>query len=174
MLSNNLGLVRKLAWSFHNSTSIDPEELYMQGCVIGLQAERRYDPERGIAFSTFIYTAIRNELIDYINRERKWYDHNLPLMVLSIEEDEMSTVEDVWAYNQYQAYHLETSPERKTLLRQHLSALSKVGKVICDMALDGVRDRKHMTDRLRSDGYTWSAIEGAFKEVKLMLQEVAT
>lgn len=63
-------LIYKLAWSFHRSTGIEFEELVSQATLLAVEAKHNYDPSRS-AFSTFMYTAVRNGLITFVKSEKQ-------------------------------------------------------------------------------------------------------
>jgi len=64
-------LLRRMAWSFHYSTSIEWEELYSEACLAFVKAMRSYD-ENGAAASTWIYQVVKNRLIDYTKQQRRF------------------------------------------------------------------------------------------------------
>lgn len=53
MVNRHMGLVVSLAKRYARSTSIPLEDLIQEGCIGLLNAIKRFDPARGVAFSTY-------------------------------------------------------------------------------------------------------------------------
>lgn len=68
----HLPLVKKLIWRKWGRTvsSHDLDDLYQAGCVGLLSAARRFDPSRGIKFSTYAQTRIIGAAIDQLREHR--------------------------------------------------------------------------------------------------------
>lgn len=60
------GLVRSIAVRLRSQSRLrtDLDDMVQAGMIGLLEAERRFDPEAGVAFSTFAYTRIRGQIID--------------------------------------------------------------------------------------------------------------
>ncbi len=64
----HLGLVRKVIGRF--SGRADLEDLFQVGCVGLVKASRRFDPNRGVAFSTYAVPLIIGEIRRYLRDNR--------------------------------------------------------------------------------------------------------
>ncbi len=74
-VKNNLGLARKIAWSYYYLTRQDPRleiDDLINWAVLGLHyALEKFDPSLGYKFSTFATPYIRGILLNRWNRSRK-------------------------------------------------------------------------------------------------------
>tara|TARA_R110002020_G_scaffold40201_1_gene119051 strand:- start:2205 stop:2678 length:474 start_codon:yes stop_codon:yes gene_type:complete len=84
---DNYGLVVSQALAFCSSRSSDLEDYIQSGLIGLLKAIRKHDPKRS-KLSTYATTCIRNEIIKYINKNKK---HNVKKVTLEdIEVPEKS------------------------------------------------------------------------------------
>jgi hypothetical protein len=74
----DINLIRKIAWSFHHSTGFDWDELFAEASWLYCKAMKTYDPKRG-AVSTHVYKFISDELINFIEKEKRYEEGNLPI-----------------------------------------------------------------------------------------------
>jgi len=64
-------LIYNRAWSFHRTTGIELQDLISQATLIYLEAEKEFDPNKGISFVTFVHTCLDQALIDYCEKTKK-------------------------------------------------------------------------------------------------------
>lgn len=76
----NINLIRKIAWSFHESTGLDWDDLFQEGALAYLEAMKTYDEKKG-KITTYVWHCIVSRLKNYLKSERE-YNHPL----CSIEE----------------------------------------------------------------------------------------
>lgn len=69
MITENIGLVRAIAKKFHTNSVISYEDLIQEGCIALIKAAKKYNPDRGVRFSTVAWNYVRNHLIRYCNNE---------------------------------------------------------------------------------------------------------
>lgn len=65
-----LDLLRKLAWNLHSKTGIEWDELYAEICYQYCIVMPHYRQHHG-ALTTYLYTAINNNMINYIKKEAR-------------------------------------------------------------------------------------------------------
>ena len=73
-----LNLIRKLAWSFHNTTGIEFEELYSEASLAYCEAILCYNKSCKTKLTTYQYQCIHNHLINYckkIQRQKNIITH---------------------------------------------------------------------------------------------------
>ncbi len=150
------GLIAKIAWSFARSTRMDFDDLFQEGCIALLEAEEKFDPDRGVRFSTFAYWAIKNHILNYINREKK--KTLLPLDDEQLPADSGKKQEG----------------EFLTRLESHLSADEfEICQRLLDLPLETISAPRGIVARsLRKEGWKHARIWRAFAETKKHLQEV--
>lgn len=69
LVEANLGLVRKIVNSEFYNSNYSVEDLIQEGVIGLIKAARRFDPERGFHFSTYVYYKIRSCCLDYTIRD---------------------------------------------------------------------------------------------------------
>lgn len=73
---SNKKLLYKISWRFHQSTGYDIEEFMAEANLAFVQCYNRYDPSKG-AFTTFVYTHVRNHLLNVIkNLNKTYFNHS--------------------------------------------------------------------------------------------------
>ena len=82
---DNYGLVVSQALAFCSSRSSDLEDYIQSGLIGLLKAIRKHDPKRS-KLSTYATTCIRNEIIKYINKNKKHNVNKVPLEDIEIPE----------------------------------------------------------------------------------------
>lgn len=66
----NINLIRKIAWSFHDSTREDWDDLFQEASLAYLEGLEKYNPSRG-RISTFMWRHVSNHLMNYLKEEQK-------------------------------------------------------------------------------------------------------
>lgn len=69
----NLKLIQRIAWNFHNSTGLEFDDLFQEASIAYLKAMKSYESNKG-AISTHCWNLITNHLKNYLKEEKKWYD----------------------------------------------------------------------------------------------------
>ena len=82
---DNYGLVVSQALAICSSRSSDLEDYIQSGLIGLLKAIRKHDPKRS-KLSTYATTCIRNEIIKYINKNKKHNVKKVPLEDIEIPE----------------------------------------------------------------------------------------
>tara|TARA_R110002051_G_scaffold99688_1_gene170056 strand:+ start:19 stop:495 length:477 start_codon:yes stop_codon:yes gene_type:complete len=83
---DNYGLVVSQALSFSSSNSYDFEDYIQSGLIGLLKAIRKHDPRRS-RLSTYARTCIRNEIIKYINKNKKHtFNNKIPIEDTAVPE----------------------------------------------------------------------------------------
>ena len=143
----NINLIRKIAWSFHSSTGLDPEELFQEAAVAYFSSLEKYDPARG-ALSTFMYRAMTNHLGNYTARIKKRKINTCELTkfndVSEIPDDPIDIIpEELWEI-----------PECIFDQFEHFASLSKR------------RAKLALAQELRKKGWSWSQIWSGIRHLK--------
>ena len=66
----NMGLVQKIAWSFHLSTGLELDELIAEGYLTYLEMIKQWEPERG-KHTTFMWYCLHSRFQNYLAKELK-------------------------------------------------------------------------------------------------------
>lgn len=84
LIKDNLRLAYRLANKYHKlfGGMFEFDELRSVSLLGLTQAARNYDETRGIAFSTFAYACIKNEILRYYEENRKHLNISLSAIVL--------------------------------------------------------------------------------------------
>lgn len=65
----DLNLIRKIAWSFAKKTDLQYSELFSEAALQYCEAIKRFDPKKGVKFTTFATVHMKNLLINYCKKE---------------------------------------------------------------------------------------------------------
>lgn len=158
-------LIRKIVWMHlqsHPSSSLDFEECFATACLACMEAMPQYDDSKG-AQSTFIWTVVHNHLVNLDRKQSR------------IQQWENVLSEEAWACI---AGH--DSTEDKVIAQiafyDMIETLSHDAKMICDIALNPPdqldlnqppkKCRGSIVRYLRENGWSWSRIWNAIREVK--------
>lgn len=68
----NINLIRKLAWSFHNTTGIELDELFAEASLAYCEALQSYNPKRG-KITTYLWIRISDRLKNCIKLHNEYY-----------------------------------------------------------------------------------------------------
>lgn len=71
VLTEHLKVLRKMCWQLHTQSGHDVEDLFSEACLQYLLLRPRFNPDNGVKFTTFIWNAVRNALIDYLRKQSK-------------------------------------------------------------------------------------------------------
>ena len=71
VLTEHLKVLRKMSWQLHTQSGHDVEDLFSEACLQYLLLRPRFKPGNGVKFTTFIWKAVRNALIDYLRKQSK-------------------------------------------------------------------------------------------------------
>ncbi|MDI6871610.1 MAG: sigma-70 family RNA polymerase sigma factor [Bacillota bacterium] len=69
LIRRNLRLVRSVAARFRRA-AVEEDDLFQLGCLGLVKAVDRFDPGRGVAFSTYAVPYIAGEILSYLRRDR--------------------------------------------------------------------------------------------------------
>lgn len=87
----NYNLIRKIAWSFHQSTGLDWDDLVQEAYIAYIYAKEHYDPNKKISLATFVWIHMTNHLKTYYQKEK---DFVRPLdKAYSLEKKKIAALE---------------------------------------------------------------------------------
>lgn len=172
-----LDLIRRIAWSFYNTTGVTWEDLFSEASVAYCQAMQSYDPEKNASFTTWAWVCMRNALDDYVNAEFQHQYADLPAEDLDAVErprtqsDEIPK-ESIAAIDDLAATRCITGDNL-------LEGLSQDAKTILQLVKEDVVDYTQMASKkargqiyrkLRSEyDWSWPQIWNSFREIKTVL-----
>lgn len=81
----NINLIRKLAWSFHNTTGIELDELFAEASLAYCEALESYNPKRG-KITTYLWIRISDRLKNYIKQHNEYYSPILSLEDIKVDK----------------------------------------------------------------------------------------
>lgn len=154
-------MLYRLSWQYHQQTGVDFEDLLGEAEVAYCKAAQHYDPARPVQFSTYLYTAVLNQISSFIQRELRNNQYTV-----SANDVDLETVGDVTKHDHFWAV-LEDMPEDAR----------RVCRMVLDSPQDYLRQAPKMTRgqikrQLRSEwGWTHQRIWGAFHSIHQALKE---
>lgn len=93
IIEKNLGLIKKIAAKFLNST-IPQEDLIQEGILGLLQALERFDPKKEIKFSTYATFWIKKRIFEAVNYEKKQSLNSVHLIEETVADHSFPTKKD--------------------------------------------------------------------------------
>ena len=149
----NINLIRKIAWSFTNSTGIDFEDLFSEAVVSYYEALNNYDESKG-KLSVWCWMHMKNSLINFIRKEGN------------------ETIIDM------EDYH-SSCAQQPDIFFEIIDELDEKAKYVTNKILDN--PYKYLTnppkiargiirDELRNEGWKWVDIWNTFRNIKGVLQ----
>ena len=66
----NINLIRKIAWSFHNTTGHNWDDLFQEAALAYCIALKKYDPKKG-KLTTYMWWCITSHLKDFVKDQHK-------------------------------------------------------------------------------------------------------
>ena len=153
----NIGLCRKLAWSFFATTGVDYEELQSEAILAYYNGLETYDEAKGVKVSTHVYNYIKNALCDFTKRT------NRDVLIDEIPDYIQPTHTTMPVFMQ------------KEELQHILNGMSDTARELVEMVfttpeLSVNRPPKMIrgliVQMLRKKGWKWQVIWGTMNEVK--------
>lgn len=133
LVTDNINLAYKLAWQYKLKlgSSVELEEL-QSICFLGLtKAAKGFDKSKNIEFSTYAYTAMKNEIVNFYNRNKT---DNISL---STEIGDDIYLEDTITDESNLEEQVETNLQIQQLYR-FISELSYNDQIIVNSYLQGL------------------------------------
>jgi len=166
MIENNLGLIRKIVWSYvRGNPGLEFDDLFQEGCIAYLEAQGKYDPSRGKE-STFYWHVVNNRLRTLLSKNNKQmakeitidddFDFTLFPSSPSAEQEAMR-IEEEWPW---EAAMANLSPET-----QYIKELAIQGAERLPIRYPQ-RCKKQLADTLIEQGWKWNWVWRGFKEIK--------
>ena len=132
------GIVNRMAQKLQYH---DVDELYSRARDTLVKKMHKWDPNRG-AFTTFAYAILRNDLLDYVQRNRR--------IVFHAGKDETDTEIRDFIANLPDPRQSDSLPSRLSDLRQNISAAAKEVLDVClSMELGDVFGSKPAIEKVR-------------------------
>ena len=138
------------------------EELRAQADLLFVMALRRFDDERGVKFSTFLWTVVHNGLVDYGKNLRKHDDWRSRVSGYANEDGEVENPIDTAA---------DPTSDRYFGLMDDLNHMSRDAQQLADIVLSGfcsdlTQLRRLATDRL---GFSLDQYQEAVYDLRQMV-----
>jgi DNA-directed RNA polymerase specialized sigma24 family protein len=162
MKMENINLIRKIAWSFYNTTGLEWEELLQEallGYSLALQriTSNQYNPEKGQKVTTFLWQSTTAHMLNYVKKNKKF---KAACTSVTIEELTNLPVDDT-SFSTQQLF--------ETLSKEAQEIVSLVFSL--PQVFDGeapTKARKHITNILINRGWTEEKIAFGMKELQVV------
>lgn len=150
LITENINLAYKLANRYYKMFGgiVELEELYSLSFLGLTKAARNFDPKKNIAFSTFAYTCIKNEILFFYRINKKHTNLSIDNEVVDNKIFEEIMSDDINVENEILS-KLEIND-----LYKYISTLPEIERDILLYYLQG----KKMTEIAKILGYTQSNI----------------
>lgn len=161
VLKNRIILSR--AWNYHLSTGIEMDDLISEGLMAYLRCEKEYRENQNTSFSTYLYRAVDNAMLEYIRFCKKANT----ILVDDFSECSFFDMQKL------------TTPPKEPMLGLNLNKFSHDVKELIKFVLKQKDDfdlnycRKNrgiLAERLKQSGWTQKRIWDAFREIKHIIK----
>jgi hypothetical protein len=166
--TDNLNLVRKIAWEFHLSTGLDWEDLFSEASVAYVEAVRIHDPERS-SITTFIWWSVCSHLKNYLKKENKYRDFTV-LCDTYFDESAEGVSEDKLLSSMVSSIDRAIDESRffDSLTEEAADVAKVVLKNIDILIVQTPEDAKQKIAQLMTEkGSSWRQIWKGIKDLKL-------
>jgi RNA polymerase sigma factor (sigma-70 family) len=154
----NLNLIRKIAWSFHQSTGIDYNELFSEACLAYYEALPSFNQEKS-SLSYYSWMVMTSQLKNFIKKEKKqkciYLEDRLPKNYVCYQQTPFSDI-----FNSL----TPSCQELVTFILQHIDLIPD--EIPPKLA------RGKITKLLRQNGWKWQKIESSMKKLKIELNKI--
>ena len=161
-------IIYKLAHKW-NRSDVDFDDLIGEGNLAFAEAQRKFEPDRGVKFSTYLYQAVNNKMNTFVTSSSAIVQKEDPIN----EEDFRGN---------------RISPERYSILKQWAGTLSKESQFILKIVLIETpveiiewtkkevyfprMNIKYITRYLRGLGWKWDTIRNCLREIRTAVKEI--
>ena len=163
-MTKYLNLIRKVTWSFHQTTGIEWNELFSEASLAYCESLQSYDPSKQIKESSWIYICVQNQLKNFCKNELRNY---------SIEH--IGFWNEAWEVPEYEYYETDRF---KNLSKDTRAIISMVLKNPEDYATPGGTSKavfgilRHNLNHIK--GWNWSRVDKSLKVLRLELMTVSS
>jgi DNA-directed RNA polymerase specialized sigma24 family protein len=170
-----IGMMKRLAYSFHSTTGLPFDELLSSAFLAFAHCRQTYDPNKA-AFSTYLYHAAKTRMIDFCHSA---YHINLEDPNMKRQPSSPYLYEAAMALS-HQTNHQD--PEYLCMFKDSLKNMSEEAQQVCEMIFESPAEflaqskpklsRGVVYRKLREKGWSWSKIWNSFREIKSTLNEM--
>ena len=158
----DLNLIRKIAWSFHNTTGLEFQELFAQACLGYCEAINSFDRNKEAKKSTWAWVKMKRDLINFIKEEQK---HRVPATAIEdLPDDFFGTCQQ--NHKAFQSIMDELpAKECRSIVKMILEKREEFEK-LRDPLL-------RLKSDLRENGWKHERINATLKSTKLILKNLS-
>lgn len=156
----DIKLMQKIAWSFHNTTGIQFEELLSEAIIGYYEALQTYSKEHDTKISTHAWVYMRNRLINFCKQEEKHTNLSLDCEI----------VQDALSYLPRYVFNNE-SPLKLSEEKAFLISLVLDNFDTLDV-MPPKKARGFIVQELRKHEWSWPKIWREIKDIKQCLDEI--
>ena len=150
-------MIKSIAWSFHNSTGIPVDELISEGNLAYLEALPKYDPNKGMKQTSFVYLLVKNHLLNYLKKNSR--NRTCPTDPMILDEVVSEETLDGIEFRK----DIETKSEELAFVAGLI--FKSPGEYL------GAGGKGRLKDDLRKSGWRFESIWKTFAEMKSFLRE---
>jgi hypothetical protein len=139
-------LIRRISWSFHYTTGKDYEELFSEASAAYCEALNDFDDSKGVKFTTYATTRMKNALSTYIKK----------MQVCLYEELPEPAYKQTAFFELYDQFSTDAKEVIDRVLRYPHDYLEQPPKMA----------RGQLVRELRQEGYTQTRAWNILREIK--------
>lgn len=151
-------IAHKLAWKFSHRTGLDQQDLFQEAMAAWLESESEFSQARGVKPSTFAFHVMNNHLKNYAAKERR----------AEAPTDEMPSG-TIGNHGYFRSRLNDLSKEAYSVVKMIFECPAEYMAEF--LAQPPKLARGQLKKDLRSLGWSWPCIYGAFREIQELLAE---
>jgi len=155
---DHINLIRKISWSFSQTTCIEWDELFAEASLAYCEAVLKFKNNKHTKISTWAWIYIRNKLIDFLKKE---YHHK---NIRNIEDVEIGYYPE-WEYLYTKLEDLPISDNEKEIIKLTLNMDSSWDE------LPSKYVRGKLVNLLRTKGWKDVVIWNSIRDLKKSVNE---
>lgn len=182
MTKIHLGLIKKIAWTYHASTGLDFDDLFSAASLAYVRGMQTYDEEKGASLNTWLWRTMENQLRNELKSARKHRSVSSTIADIAEETSVGWPLGSLELKNLLELEHDSDTMDPETLysFQERLGQLSEKAKELCAMIFENPGDYLGETKKeskhtlkivLREKGWSHSQIWDCFREVKQFVRE---
>jgi RNA polymerase sigma factor (sigma-70 family) len=150
-------LIFKLAHKW-NRPEIEFDELVSEGNMAFMVAQQKFDPGRGIKFSTYLYRVVENAMCDYVNGMK-----GPPDELTEFEPDRKASPE---RYAILKSWIASLSNDSQFILRTVWETPTEIVQWAQEELYNPQNNIKYISRYLRAKGWKWETIWASIREIR--------
>lgn len=143
-VKKNAGFIHNIVGKFSPPDQMDYDDYFQIGLISLYKALHKFDADRGVSLSTFAYTCIYNDILQYVNKSHKIVSKEISIEKFLRKYDNGLSGEyneSVFEDHHFSVSNFEDSMVNDIVMKDYISTFEDIHKQIFDLRF--VKKMKH-------------------------------